>query len=106
MSRKLVQAFIVSPTNTLPNIKKEIDQGFVENDIKLEELEVKKNIKGTFHFVALIKQSQSTAKIKKVLNKIGNVSWFVVITGKTATYKRHKKWEPKNSKSKNIIFLY
>jgi hypothetical protein len=94
MPRYLVQAFLVS-TKTLTTIKKEIDQQFVDNNIKLNELEVKKNLKGTFNFVALIPSSQSTTKIKTVLNKIGKVTWFVVISGKAATQKRRKKWEPK-----------
>lgn len=99
MSRKLVQAFIGS-TKTLTSIKTEIDEEFVNNNIKLEELEVKRNTKETFHFIALIKPSQSTTKIKNILNKIGKVSWFVVITGKTATQKKHKKWVPKTRKVK------
>jgi hypothetical protein len=99
MSRKLIQAFIVS-TKTLTIIKKEIDQEFVNNDIKLEKLEVKKNIKGTYSFVAVIKLSQSTIKIKNILNKIGKVSWFIVVTGKSATQKKHKKWSPKTRKVK------
>ncbi len=99
MPRKLVQAFVGS-TKTLSEMKKEIDQQFVDHQIKLEELEVKKNIKGTFHFIALIPPSQSTTKIKNVLNKIGKVSWFAVITGKSATQKRHKKWAPKTRKTK------
>jgi hypothetical protein len=97
MPRKLVQAFVAS-TKTLSEMKKEIDQQFVDHEIKLEELEVKKNLKGTFHFVALIPPSQSTTKIKTVLNKIGKVGWFAVISGKAATQKKRKKWEPKTGK--------
>ena len=100
MSRKLIEAFIES-SKTLKNIKQDIDQEFVNNNIKIEEMEIKKNITRTFSFVALIKSSQSPTKIKKLLNKIGTVKWFIVVTGTAATKKRHKKWNPKVKTMKN-----
>ncbi len=98
MPKYLVRAY-VNTTKKLTSFKKEIDQSFVNNDVKLEELEIKRLDKGSLSFVSLISNSKYSSKIKKILNKLGKVTWFVVISGTSATKKKHKKWAPKLNKT-------
>lgn len=99
MTKKLLRV-VVETEITLPEFKREIDNQFIDNNIKIKELKMSRSVKNCINFVAIIENSQKPNKIKNILNKMGKIKTYYLVSGTSVKKAKLKNKINKTRKSK------